>query len=186
MALTSNQLTNLNPEMLDDMAQGLNSLAYIAARFGKTEAELQEIADYEPMKIELARRKAVLEESGYTRKYIQGKWLQVLEHQMYDYISSEAASHTQRMEFAKYLRDSVEPKNAPVQQNAGSGYRIEIFLEDLNNGNKSTTITATAPIVDDTKIVDGEIVDFVALEKRPAFLNARDLSNINADLESGI
>lgn len=194
MKLTAKQLMGAPLEMLDAMALGLDSHAYIAPQYGYSESELDALAEHPTIKVHLARRAAELAETGYTRKYVNSNRLQVLEHRLYEKATQDDITHAQLLEVTKYYRDTVEPKNAPVQSNGGSGFQINIILKD-RNGNK-TTIHAEAPHEQEaTDVVEGEVISafsgapegeaFDALPEVPAFLADKRVT-ANSDLSESV
>lgn len=197
MALTVKQYTNPPSEMLDAMAMGKDSYAHIGAQYGWTEDELNELAGMPHMQTFLAKRAQELHENGFTRKYVNSNFLQMLEMRVYERAMFGEVTHGQLLDTTKYFRETVEPKNAPVTSNAGTGFSINIILKD-RNGHK-TTIHAEAPpeaapiegeatVVRDVvegQLVKNEVDAFDELPEVPAFLADKRVT-ANSDLSESV
>jgi len=136
-------MTDIPAELIVGCAQGLEEPDEIAARFGLTGENWDQIKESKPFQLAVAAKKADLEKNGWVfrQKAAMGAEM-VLEKVIVDLMSNETGTGM-RLEGLKTLSKlaNLEPKEDKTAS-AGPGFQIHI---DLGNSSVSLSNTPKMP-----------------------------------------
>ena len=142
-------------EMVVAMAQGLETEAEIATRFGFAAENLEKLLDYPPFKAAVAAKRADLEKSGWVFRQKAAMQAEMLMDQVFVNAMSNDVGLMQKLETLKYLTKvgNLEPKEDKASA-AGPGFQIQINL-----GDQSVSLGSSTP----TRIPKADVIDVLDL-----------------------
>lgn len=128
MSLTATSARRVPPEMVVEIAFGLESPTDVALRFGYSPLEYQELCTQPWFRKQLDEKKAELASQGWTFRSKMGVLAEDLLTDVY-VAAKVSESATVKLEVAKYLTKiaDLEPKDK-FQSTAGGGFMININL----------------------------------------------------------
>jgi hypothetical protein len=142
MSLTSTSARRVPPEMVVEIAFGLEAPTEVAARFGFSASDYQELSTQTWFRKQLEEKRAELAAQGWTFRSKMGVLAEDLLTDAY-VAAKVSESATVKLEVAKYLTKvaDLEPKDK-FQSTAGGGFMINI---NLGNTDSTSRVIDIAP-----------------------------------------
>lgn len=174
--MTSSAMTlHYSPEMVAQIATGLEDPRAIALRFGLTDEEWDLLRQWPPFLADVEKKKAEFKENGRTFRLMQALYAEELAKRVYTEAMADKTSLALRIEALKWFAKmgDLEPKTSAAAQ-GGPGFSITINL-----GGESRPIeykpAALAP-AEDVQAIESLEIDFTQADEAPAPLDDSDES----------